>query len=380
MKTRTAAVLALALLAGCAAPSGSPEAGPYFPPPESQGGWRTLLPASGDPDAAQKAKILETAGVDWDQLRKAWEFNAAAEGATQLLVIRKGYVVGEWSRGCDRTKAFNIYSSSKSYTSVAWGLLLKDSEEGKLPGGKRITLDTKVCTAEWLPESLPLPDPRKADITVGHLLHMASGLDVQNPPNEAPYEWSFGHVDGSPMARLKGDPGKVFNYSNAGVSHLVVLFNRIEGRDLYPFLKERVLDPIGEKPEDWLKIGGEGKIGPYNQGYSGLLTCAREHARFCFLALHRGEWMGRRLVPAAYYDWAWTGQEIKPDYGAQWWVYPRHPEAPRDLVQTAGARNNHGYVVPSLDLVFVRLGDGEKYPKEWERELVKKVLGAVVAK
>jgi CubicO group peptidase (beta-lactamase class C family) len=370
------------LAAGCG--SGQPGAdaysGPYYPPSEAQGGWRTLLPAKGSPDAAQKAAIFETAGVDWDKLEKAWDFNASAEGATQLLVIRKGQIVGEWSKGCDRSKAFNIYSSSKAYTSVAWGLLLRDSEEGKLPGGRQITLDTKVCNAEWLPESLPLPDPRKADITLRHLLNMASGLDVQNPPKDAPFEWSLGHVEGSPMAKLKGDPGKVFNYSNAGVSHLVLLFNHIMGRDLYPFLKERVLDPIGEKPEAWLEIGGNGRIGPYSQGYSGLLTSAREHARFCFLALHHGEWKGQQLVPVSYYTWAWTGQEIKPDYGAQWWVYPRHPEAPRDLVQTAGARNCHGYVVPSLDLVFVRLGDGEKYPKDWEKDLVKKVIDAVVVK
>jgi hypothetical protein len=36
--------------------------------------------------------------------------------------------------------------------------------------------------------------------------------------------------------------------------------------------------------------------------------------------------------------------------------------------------------VPSLDLVFVRLGDGEKYPKDWEKDLVKKVIEAVVKK
>src|SRR5258706_5729022 len=168
----------------------------YFPPPEEKGGWRTLLPESGAPDAAQKAKIREVAGVDWDKLSLAWEFNAAADGATQLLVIRRGHIVGEWSRDCDRKKAFNIYSSSKSYTSVAWGLLLKDSEEGKLPSGKKISLDTKVCNAEWLPESLPLPDPRKAEITVRNLLNMASGLGTENVPAEAPFEVSLGHVQG----------------------------------------------------------------------------------------------------------------------------------------------------------------------------------------
>ena len=41
-------------------------------------------------------------------------------------------------------------------------------------------------------------------------------------------------------------------------------------------------------------------------------------------------------------------------------TYGARTEAPRDLVQTAGARNCHGYVVPSLDLVFVRLGDGRR--------------------
>src|SRR5436853_7106881 len=90
----------------------------YFPPPEEKGGWRTMLPESGAPDAAQKAKIREIAGVDWDKLNQAWELCGAVEGAGQLLVIRRGHIVGEWSKDCDRKKACNIYSSSKSYPSV----------------------------------------------------------------------------------------------------------------------------------------------------------------------------------------------------------------------------------------------------------------------
>ncbi len=193
----------------------------------------------------------------------------------------------------------------------------------------------------------------------------------------APFEWSLGKVEGSPMTKLKGDPGTVFNYSNAGVAHLVLVFNRAAGRDLLPFMKERVFEPVGMQQVDWLKIGDNGKIGPYCQGYSGVMTTAREHARFCHLALHKGEWAGKRVVPASYYDFAWAPTKVKEDYGAQWWVYPRHKDGPKDLVQTAGARNNHGYVVPSLDLVFVRVGDGEKYPKDFEQDLVKKVLDAV---
>jgi hypothetical protein len=45
----------------------------YFPPPEEQGGWRTLLPAEGEPDDSQKARIRDVGGVDWDLLKAAWD-------------------------------------------------------------------------------------------------------------------------------------------------------------------------------------------------------------------------------------------------------------------------------------------------------------------
>src|SRR5262249_10861777 len=95
----------------------------YFPPPETKGGWRSLLLKSGAPDAKQKEEILVLTGVDYDKLATAWELNAAAEGATGLLIIRRGYIVGEWYKDCDKDKTFNIYSSSKAYTSVAYGLI-----------------------------------------------------------------------------------------------------------------------------------------------------------------------------------------------------------------------------------------------------------------
>jgi CubicO group peptidase (beta-lactamase class C family) len=360
----------------------------YFPPAESQGGWRTLLPERGEPTAEQKSKIRAVAGVDWDRLQAAWEHNAAAPGTSGMLVIRRGHVVGEWYKEADRKTDFLIFSSSKSYTSTAFGLIL-DEFGGKLADGRKLTLDTKVCNERWIPESLPLPDPRKADITVRHLLNMTSGVGPEPVPADHPYETVLGHRDGPPaaqttgepvpvsFAQLKGDPGTVFNYSNAGVSHLVLLFNHATGSDLFPFLKPRLLDPIGIEQIRWQSIGGGGAIGPYNQGYSGIFTTPREHARFCYLALHKGDWNGRRIVPSAYYDFAWTGTRVKPDYGAQWWVTPRVPGAPDDLAMTLGRDNNDGFVIPSLDLVFVRLGAGTKYPKEFKEELVRKVLASV---
>jgi CubicO group peptidase (beta-lactamase class C family) len=241
-----------------------------------------------------------------------------------------------------------------------------------------LTLDTKVCTEEWLPEALPLSDPRKANITLGHLLTMTSGVGGEKLPGATPFTGAMGHGEGSALAKLKGEPGTVFNYSDGNILHLVLLFHRAAGRDLLPFLKERLFSYIGVEKISWVQIGDKGeKIGPLSQGFSGLHTTARDHARFCYLALHKGQWAGQQVVPASYYDFAWKGTKPKPDYGALWWVYPHHREAPKDLVQTAGALNNHGYVVPSLDLVVVRLGNGNKYPNQFEQELVKKVIAAV---
>ncbi len=376
-------ILVLTPLLACATDQPTSVLSDYFPPPEEQAGWRTLLPSEGEPDDSQKARIRSIGGMDWDVLKMAWDHNAATPGATGLLVIRHGHVVGEWYKGCDRTTAFNIYSSSKSYTSTAYGLILSDFGNGPLPGGKTLSLDDKVCNATWIPESLPLPDRRKADITVRNLLNMASGLSEENPPpKDHPFEWSLGHVAGSPMATLKSDPGTAFHYSNAGVAHLVLLFHRAAGEDLYPFLKRRLLEPIGLTQVQWTQLGGpqsgEGALGPLSQGYSGILTNPRQHARFCYLALHKGMWSDKRIVPASYYAFAWKGTSVKPDYGGQWWIASRISGAPSDLVMTLGRNHNDGFVVPSLDLVFVRLGDGEKFPKEFERDLVLKVLTAVV--
>jgi len=361
----------------------------YFPPPESLGGWRSLLPDQGDPGPAQKQRILEVAGVDWDKLDEAWRHNLRAEGPSVMLVIRKGYIVGEWYNSewmerWGRNKAPGFYSTTKAYISTAFGLLLDESERGKLPGGKHLTLDTKVCNREWLPESLPLSDPRKADITLRHLLFATSGIPREGlkipeevaARSKGPFEMALGHVEGSPWAQLTGEPGTMFNYSSPGVLHMILVFNHAAGMDLLPYIKERLCDPIGLENVGWGKTGGKGAIGPYCS--PGAFNCsARDHARFCYLAMHRGNWAGKQIVPAEYYEWAFTGTKENPAYGAQWWLAPRYKDVPADFVQTYGHLYNDGYLIPSLDLVFVRLGRGEVFPPSFQSGLVKLVLSAV---
>ena len=76
---RLTALLALSLASPLAAQD-------YFPPPDAQGGWRTL------PDPAA---IASTAGMDKARLDQAFEYAQRSSQHGGLLVVRHGYLVYE---------------------------------------------------------------------------------------------------------------------------------------------------------------------------------------------------------------------------------------------------------------------------------------------
>ena len=115
-----------------------------------------------------------------------------------------------------------------------------------------------------------------------------------------PFEWALGHVSGSPFAKLMNDPGAAFHYSNAGVAHLVLLFHHAAGEDLFPFLKRKLFEPIGETQLRWTQIGGNGcdrAVEPGIQRYlspipvnmrgSAISRCTRENGPASALSRHR---------------------------------------------------------------------------------------------
>jgi hypothetical protein len=120
------------LLIACAF-AGVVRATDYFPPPDSQGGWRTLN---------DSAKIRKVAGIDVARLDQALEYAKKTSPHGGLLVVRHGWLVYEkyYGRG-SRNALVDMASCGKSFTSVACGMLLKDKPE-RFPDG----LNTKVFT------------------------------------------------------------------------------------------------------------------------------------------------------------------------------------------------------------------------------------------
>src|SRR5690349_11903970 len=89
----------------------APKPADYFPPPDSEGGWRTLKDA---------ASIRRLAGMDAARLEQAGEFTGRCTQNAGLLVVRHGYLVLEKYFGrAQRNGNPDMASTGKAYTSIA---------------------------------------------------------------------------------------------------------------------------------------------------------------------------------------------------------------------------------------------------------------------
>lgn len=346
----------------------------YYPPPESQGGWRRA-------DEPGPAKAL--AGMDLARLQAAREWNRRFGVPTSLVIVRRGHLVAEWhEHGADAATTFNIHSCSKSFTGTAYGILFELARRGEIPGA--VDLDTPAYA--HIPEGHPLSDPRKAQITLRHLLSMSSNIPgedadifgVQTAPGVNPLDAAVGHRPLNQTIRgatgdlwastLTGTPGTRWEYSDPAFSHLALAFRHIAGQELAAFMQARVLDPIGIERLTWDTLGSDdGGTGIHTMSFSGVHVSARELARFGYLMLRGGRWAAgaspaRALVPAWWLELCTrTSQPMNPRYGLTWWVNTAGtlwPAAPRDAFTALGYNTNMCAVIPSLDLVVVRTGLG----------------------
>jgi CubicO group peptidase (beta-lactamase class C family) len=302
--------------------------------------------------------------------------------------------VAEWyAQGARPDTLFNIYSCTKSFTGTAYGLLFEDSRQGRPNVPPGIALDTLVYP--HIPAGYPLSDPRKERISLRHLLSMSSGIPgesigifgTRTDPGVNPFEAALGRFplqgreNPGPFwaDRLAGEPGSVWDYSDPAFAHLALAFQNLAGQEISDFMRARVFDPIGLEAFDWDTLGlADGQIGVHTMPMGGLHLTAREMARFGYLMLRGGNWQGQSLVA----PW-WTAlatrssQAMNPDYGLTWWLNSAGlwPDVPRDAFAAMGYNTNLCCVIPSLDLVVVRLGLG---PTESTEFIAAPFLGAVV--
>ena len=337
-------------------------------------------------------EIRRVAGMDPEKLDLFMEKEYFVRGGDSwsIVVIRHGYLVKElYTFNVSLSNRFDIWSGTKSFAGTAWGLLFEESRRCKIQNRKPVDLESYAY--EYIPEGYPLTDIRKEKIKIKHLLSMTSGIPGESmgvigmtaATGEGHFEFALGKCPnryGKWVDKLAAEPGTKWDYCDAGVSHLALAFKNITDIEISEYMNERILEPIGIENCSWDVEGGSGFLGPHANVHTGIHISARELARFGYLMLNKGKWEGEELVPEWWIDTATKScQDLNPDYGYTWWVNTKGtcwPYLPRDTFALMGYRSNKCYIIPSLDLVVVRLGSG---PVNWnERDLIGGIVECIL--
>lgn len=169
----------------------------------------------------------------------------------QLIYHRAaGYAAPEKKIPMQENSLFRLASVSKAFTSMAAGALI---QQGKL------SLDDPV--SKWLPDFQPsLPDGKKPQITVKHLLTHTSGLDYRFfQPTDGPYSRA-GVSDGLEKsditldeniqriasAPLLFEPGTHWHYS-LSMDVLGGIISKVNNSSLPEAMTDLVTGPLGMK-------------------------------------------------------------------------------------------------------------------------------------
>jgi CubicO group peptidase (beta-lactamase class C family) len=329
----------------------------YFPPPDSQGGWRTLKDA---------AAIRKLAGMDLPRLQQAFDFTQRCSQNGGLLVVRHGYLVFEKYFGrAHRNANPDMASTGKAYTSIACGIMLQE-KHAAIPEG----LDQKVFTEKYLPEAFPLDDPRKADITLGQLLCMSAGfhgeggspgiVNGQVVPLQPVPGQDIHDLDRSSLRTpLWTSPGAGYSYSSPAPHIASIVLRHVTGMELQDYIDARLAKPMGWGPWAYCLHRGDFTM-PHANGAGSIAVHATDALRFGYCLLHQGRWGDRQLAPADYVAKCNQPSPYNP-HSPYSLMFENNSDghvagAPRDAFYKSGAGGFGIFIVPSLDLVIYKLG------------------------
>ena len=309
-----------------------------------------VLPNDPLPSAINTAKLKQAVNAAFDPP----EAKTAA-----FIVTWQGRVIAErYASGITPQTPLESWSMGKSVTATLMGVLIQEGEYEL-----------------WQPAPIPEWQEGKdlrSEIRIADLLHMSSGLRIKAPedPEYDPastYADHFylytGGVDSFHYAAtrpLQWLPGKIGRYRNTDpvlTNYLIRLAVEKRGEEYLSFPRRALFDKLGMRTMV-LETDAFGNL--LAQGYD--FASARDWARLGNLYLQDGVWNGERILPEGFVKFvstlapAWVADH-RPVYGGFFWIngdgaYP----VPRDAYFMSGAGGQKTMVIPSHDLVVVRLG------------------------
>ena len=310
----------------------------------------------------------------------------AARGTKALLVIRRDKIALEWyAEGWDAEKPHYTASLAKA---LVGGMSLAIAMNDGLIGP-----DDKA--AEYIPAWQS--DPGKSKITIRQLATHSSGIEDAESMGIGHFDlkgWklAFWKQEPDPFTPAIHDapllfvPGSNFHYSNTGMAALAYAVTKAisnsEDKDIHSLLRHRLMEPIGADSSGWSM--GYGKTFELDglqlcANWGGGSYTARTVARVGRLMMRKGDWDGQKILSPQIVEkvtsWAGTpkpyrGDQPFPASGLGWYTNfdSVWPEVPADAFAGLGAQSQALIVIPSLEIVAVRMG-GQLDPETAKRQI-----------
>lgn len=326
------------------------------------------------PGSDWKVGTPEKHGFDPVRFAKVGEyaFDPAEKFTTDgLLVVAGGELVYErYARDYHAGMRHFGWSMTKSVSMALFGIA---EGEGKVRRADPVS--------KWVPEA---KSSAWNGVTLENLISMSSGVDWREGYESSPFDshvvtalyrtkasFDFG-LYGAEVSKRRAPPGERFNYSSGDTNVLMRAMKKALGAEYDAFPWDRLFGPIGVTSAVMERDGSGTFVGS-----SYMAATPRDFARFGYLFLREGRWNGKQIVPA---EWAKLASvpspamahlrlDHRPDgvpYGHSWWLnrpMPRaqigkpYPGFPDDMYFASGHDGQELVVVPSWDLVMVRLGN-----------------------
>jgi len=281
-----------------------------------------------------------------------------------VVVLHRGRVVGErYAPGITPATPLIGWSMTKSVTNALLGILVR---KGKLD------MQNPAPIAEW---STP-GDPRRA-ITGDQLLRMVSGIGCGQSLKtgfttifDADTQMEYDMADQSAFAAnasLRAKPGSEWRYTNCNFILLSRMIRDAVGGDAESsrkFIARELFAPLGFEHATLEYDSAGVPLGTIH-----LWASARDWARFGLMYLRDGVTAsGQRILPEG---WVAYSARLTPQsadeygYGAGFWTQRGNSAAARarvaagmpvDSFMAQGAQGQYTIVIPSEDLVIVKIG------------------------
>lgn len=269
-----------------------------------------------------------------------------------VVVIYKGKLVAEqyWKEQeiSPETRLWG-WSMDKSVINAMVGVLVK---QGKLD------VNAIAPVREW-------QNDKRRDITVNDLMHMSSGLkwdedygDVSEATTMLYRERNC--YESALKSAFDKVPGTEWKYSSGTTNILSGIIRNVLNDDkaYHEFPYREIFGRIGMS-----SMVFETDAHGYFVGSSYGYATARDWARFGQLYLQNGVWKGDSIFTKDWVDYTRTeAQASKGRYGAQFWLNRSHqlPDLQTDMYSCQGHRGQRIFILPSRQMVVVRLGFGEE--------------------